>query len=178
MSGQGEDQGPPARIPEDAEFATVLLHGCRFRAHRREGYPYDILTVGGGGKHVATVHGDAGDVTDENAACLAASAEMLTALVDLVTAHCRGHDLPWQTAQSAILAGFGAPAPGDRFVSTHPERDESRTHAAGTTWQIARVGFCGSRRVMLRLAAVDSGSAAQLDRSLDELRLGFRPEGV
>ena len=176
MSGQGEDQGHPARISDDAEFATVLLHGCRFQAHRRESYPYDILTVGGGGKHVATVHGDAGDVTDENAACLAASAEMLTALVDLVTAHCRGHDLPWETAQSAILAGFGAPAPGERFVSRYAERGEDQTHAAGTAWQIARVGFCGSRRVMVRLALVNSGSAAHLDRSLDELRLGFRPE--
>ena len=176
MSGQGEDQGHPARIPEDAEFATVLLHGCRFQAHRRESYPYDILTEGGGGKHVATVHGDAGDVTDENAACLAASAEMLTALVDLVTAHCRGHDLPWQTAQHAMLAGFGAPAVGDRFVNQHVEQNNDRTFPARTAWQIARVGFCGSRRVMLRLDAVDSDPTASVDRSLDELRLGFRPE--
>ena len=176
MSGQGEDQGYQARIPEDAEFATVLLHGCRFRAHRRESYPYDILTVGGGGKHVATVHGDAGAVTDENAACLAASAEMLTALVDLVTAQCRGYDLPWTTAKHAILAGFGAPEPGDKFTSRYSEHTDDRTFPAGTAWQVARVGFCGSQRIKLRLTAVDSNSVAHIDCSLDELRLGFQPE--
>ena len=178
MSGQHEDQGHPARIPADAKFATVLLHGCRFRAQRREAYPYDILTVGGGGKHVATIHGQRGDSTDENAACLAASAEMLTALVDLVTAHCRDCDLPWTTAKNAILAGFGAPAPGDRFASRYSERSEDRAFEAGTTWQVVRVGFCGSRRIVLRLATVDSDPVAHIDRSFDELRLSFRPEGA
>ena len=176
MSGQDDDQGHPARIPANAEFATVLLRGCRFEAHRREAYPYDILTEGGGGKHVATVHGDAGDVANENAACLAASAEMLTALVDLVTANCRGYDLPWKTAQNAILAGFGAPAVGDRFVNRHVEQGDGQTFPAGMAWQITRIGFCGSRRIVFRLEVIDSGPAAHIDRSLDELRLGFQPE--
>ena len=173
MSGQDDDQDHPARIPADAEFATVLLHGCRLKAHRRESHPYDILTEGGGGKHVATVHGDAGDVADENAACLAASAEMLTALVDLVTAHYQGYDLPWGQARSAIQAGFGAPNVRDRFISRCIERVGTQTLPAGTAWQVVRLGYCASRRVMVRLAALDDASV-ELDYSLDALRVSFR----
>ena len=174
MSGHHEDQDHPALIPADAEFATVLLHGCRFRAHRRAAYPYDILTEGGGGKHVATVHGDAGDSTDENAACLAASAEMLTTLVDLVTAHCQGYDLPWEKARTAIQAGFGAPKVRDRFISRCVENVGTRSLPAGTTWEVTRLSFCPSRRVMVRLAAIDDESV-ELEYSLDMLRVGFQP---
>ena len=117
MNGSAEEQDRLILIPESACFATVLMHGCRFKAHRRSSHPYDILTDGGGGMHVATVEGYVDEMTTENAACLAASAEMLTALVDLVNARACGAELPWATAQNAILAGFGAPALGDRYVS-------------------------------------------------------------
>ena len=175
MSGSVEEQDRPVLIPGSACFATVLLHGCRFKAHRRPSHPYDILTEGGGGMHVATVEGHLDEITTENAACLAASPEMLTALVDLVNARACGADLPWATAQNAILAGFGAPALGDRFVSRHVERSAERAVSPGSTWRVMRLGFCPSRRVMVRLAGV-SDESIELEYSFDDLRLRFVAE--
>ena len=172
MSGQIARRSPSASTPTDAHSQTVLLHGRRFKALRREAYPYDILIDGNGGDHVATVHGEPGDATDENAACLAASAQMLSALVDIMNAHCRGYDLPWGTVQAAILAGFGAPEIGERFTSLRTEHDGRRDKPAGTTWVVTGLGYCGSRRVLVRLSGP---GAREIERSLDELRLSFRP---
>ena len=173
MSGSDDEQGGRVLIPETACLETVLLHGCRFRAHWREGYPYDILTVGGGGVHVATVHGEAGDETDENAACLAASAEMLTALVDLMAAHCQRRELPWATAKAVILAGFGAPGIGARFVNRWPEGARGEDLPSGTEWQVVRVGYSSSKRVLVGVSAGDP--AVELEFTLDELRQSFTP---
>ena len=173
MSGSDDEQAPRVLLPETARFDTVLMHGSRFKAHRREGNPYDILTVGGGGVHVATVHGEAGDETDENAACLAASAEMLTALVDLVAAHCLNQELPWSTAKAAILAGFGAPSTGERFTNRWFQNAKGQSAPPGTEWKVARVGYCGSKRVLVGLSSGDP--VLELEFTLDELRQSFTP---
>lgn len=85
--GEGEC---PASIHQDAGYADVLLHGCRFEAHRR---PSNVLTEGGenacrSGVRLAT--------NRENAACLA----------DRMLAHYCAHDLPWEDVQNVTLSSM------------------------------------------------------------------------
>ena len=44
MSGSNLEKGQAAPVPTGTLLKTVLLHGCRFKAHRRESHPYDILS--------------------------------------------------------------------------------------------------------------------------------------
>ncbi len=54
--------------------------------------------------------------TEEHVAVLTASAQMLTALVDLLNARERGYDLPWGAVEEAVFAGFGTPPAGACFT--------------------------------------------------------------
>ncbi len=111
-------------ILQQSPFKTVLLHGARFRAvpaKPDQAYTHDILVDLDGGGHVASVagylvYGKTCEQMEEHVAVLTASAQMLTALVDLRNAHERGYDLPWGTVLEAMFAGFGAPSTGTRFV--------------------------------------------------------------
>ena len=91
---------------------------------------------------------------------------MLTALVNLVNAHACYADLPWATAQNAILAGFGAPALGERFVSRHVERSADWAVSPGSTWRVMRLGSAAARvSTATCSSSLNRASAARPGRS-------------
>ena len=81
-------------LPPHSPFSTVLLHGARFRAvpaQLDQAYTHDILVDLPGGGHVASVtgfeaYGESCAQTEEHVSVLTASAQMLTALVDMLNA--------------------------------------------------------------------------------------------
>lgn len=172
-------------LPQHSPFKTVLLHGARFRAvpaQPDQAYTHDILVDLPGGGHVASVtgfeaYGETCAQTEEHVAVLTASAQMLTALVDMLNARSRGHQLPWEAVEHAVFAGFGTPATGARFtlvlggqfITTSGPRHAG---AAGTTWNVTGQGYDASRRVVVLLT---SETEVEIAISLDELRLSFRP---
>ena len=87
------------KVPPHSPFTTVLLHGARFRAvpaRPGQAYTHDILVDLPASGHVASVtgfevYGESCAQTDEHVAVLTASAQMLTALVDMLNARSRGH---------------------------------------------------------------------------------------
>ena len=173
------------KIPPHSPFTTVLLHGARFRAvpaQPDQAYTHDILVDLPGGGHVASVtgfeaYGESCAQTEEHVAVLTASAQMLTALVDMLNARSRGHQLPWEAVEHAVFAGFGTPAIGARFtlflggqfITTSGPRHAG---AAGTTWHVTGHGYDAARRVVVLLT---SDTEVEIAISLDELRLSFRP---
>ena len=173
-------------LPPHSPFSTVLLHGARFRAvpaQLDQAYTHDILVDLPGGGHVASVtgfeaYGESCAQTEEHVSVLTASAQMLTALVDMLNARARGHQLPWEAVEQAVFAGFGTPATGARFtlvlggqfITTLGPRHAG---AAGTTWHVTGHGYDASRRVVMLLT---SETEVEIAISLDELRLSFRPE--
>ncbi len=172
-------------LPLQSPFTTVLLHGARFRAvptRPDQAYMHDILIDLPGGGHVASVagfeaYGESCVQTEEHVAVLTASAQMLTALVDLLNAQARGYDLPWGAVEDAVFAGFGTPSVGARFtlvlgglfITTTGPRHFG---AAGTVWHITGQGYDPSRRVVVLLK---SEAEVEIAISLDELRLSFGP---
>ncbi len=173
-------------LPQHSLFKIVLLHGARFRAIPAQPdrtYTHDILVDLPGGAHVASVagfeaYGESGAQTEEHVVVLTASAQMLTALVDMLNARARGHQLPWEAVEQAVFAGFGTPVTGARFtlvlggqfITTSGPRHAG---AAGTTWHVIGHGYDASRRVVMLLT---SETEVEIAISLDELRLSFRPE--
>ena len=164
----------------------MLLHGARFRAvpaQPDQSYTHDILVDLPGGGHVASVtgfeaYGENCAQTEEHVAVLTASAQMLTALVDMLNARARGHQLPWEAVEQAVFAGFGTPATGARFTlflggQFIPTLGPRHAGAAGTTWHVTGHGYDASRRVVMLLT---SETEVEIAISLDELRLSFRPE--
>ena len=171
-------------FPQRSPFKTVLLHGARFRAVPAEpdqAYTHDILVDLDGGGHVASVagylvHGETCEQTEEHVAVLTASAQMLTALVDLRNAHERGYDLPWDTVLEAMFAGFGAPSTGTRFMLRCEDRFTTlqgpiRLCAAGTSWRVTGLRYNAFQRVIVCLA---DEAGTEILPSLDELRMCFR----
>ena len=140
-------------LPQHSPFKTVLLHGARFRAapaQPDQRYTHHILVDLDGGGHVASVagylvNGESCEQTEEHVAVLTASAQMLTALVDMLNARERGYDLPWEGVEHAVFAGFGAPTIGARFtlvlgglfITTTGPRHAG---VAGTTWHVTGQG--------------------------------------
>ncbi len=172
-------------LPQHSEFKTVLLHGARFRsvpAAPDQAYTHDILVDLDGGCHVASVagylaYGESCEQTEEHVAVLTASAQMLTALVDMLNARERGYELPWAAVEDAVFAGFGTPPSGARFTVTQGDAFVTaggplHTCTIGTTWQVTGHGYDVSRRVIVLLA---SETEVEIAISLDELRLSFRP---
>ena len=172
-------------IPQHSPFKTVLLHGARFRAvpaQPDQAYTHDILVDLDGGGHVASVagypaYGEPCEQTEEHVAVLTASAQMLTALVDMLNARERGYELPWGSVEEAVLAGFGTPPSGAQFTPTRTgmvvtARGPRHACTTGMTWHVTGHGYDASRRVIVLLA---SETEVEIAISLDELRLSFRP---
>ncbi len=172
-------------IPMHTPFKTVLLHGARFRsvpAAPDQAYTHDILVDLDGGCHVASVagylaYGESCEQTEEHVAVLTASAQMLTALVDMLNARERGYELPWAAVEGAVFAGFGTPPVGACFIVERggvsvTARGPQHACTAGTTWHVTGHGYDASRRVIVLLA---SETEVEIAISLDELRLSFRP---
>ena len=173
-------------LPQHSPFKTVLLHGARFRAapaQPDQRYTHHILVDLDGGGHVASVagylvNGETCEQTEEHVAVLAASAQMLTALVDMRNAYERGYDLPWGTVMEALFAGFGAPSTGSRFILRREDRfatlhGSARLCAAGTSWHVTGLRYNAAQRVIVGLA---DEAGAEIVPSLDELRMCFRQE--
>ena len=173
------------KIPQHSPFKTVLLHGARFRAipvQPDQGTTHDILVDMEGGARVARVMGFEGQgettaQSEEHVAVLTASAQMLTALVDLLNARERGHDLPWGAVEDAVFAGFGTPPTGAGFAVLRggvfvTARGPRHAAIAGTNWHVIGHGYDAARRVVVLLT---SETEVEIAISLDELRLLFRP---
>lgn len=173
-------------LPQHSPFKTVLLHGARFRAGPAlpdQPYTHDILVDMDGGGHVASVmgfdsYGETSAQTEEHVAVLTASAQMLTALVDMLNARGRGYALPWEAVEQAVFAGFGTPALGTGFQLVlggqfATMRGPLHVGIAGTTWHVTGHGYDAARRVVMLLT---SETEVEIAISLDELRLSFRPE--
>ena len=178
--------GKTPELPQHSPFTTVLLHGAQFRAvlaRADQPYTHDILVDMPGGGHVASVtgfesYGESCAQTEEHVAVLTASAQMLTALVDMLNARERGYVLPWEAVEQAVFAGFGTPALGTGFQLVlggrfATMRGPLHVGIAGTTWHVTGHGYDASRRVVMLLTGE---TEVEIAISLDELRLSFRPE--